>query len=91
MPLRCGRRRKVTPAVLKPSGQWDIQPHEADVSMTRILVLDGGFGGVYTGLHLVSRENFFLLTPMPHEMASCDLDVTRICAHQCRDEEYGHL
>jgi NADH:quinone reductase (non-electrogenic) len=62
------------------------------VSRTRILVLGGGFGGVYTALHLertigryadveitlVSRENFFLFTPMLHEVASCDLDVTHI-------------
>jgi NADH:ubiquinone reductase (H+-translocating) len=59
---------------------------------TRILVLGGGFGGVYTALHLertfksdpsievslVSRDNFFLFTPMLHEVASCDLDVTHI-------------
>ena len=59
---------------------------------TRILVLGGGFGGVYTALHLerlvgkdraveitlVSRENFFLFTPMLHEVASCDLDITHI-------------
>lgn len=62
------------------------------MSRTRILVLGGGFGGVYTALHLertisrhadvditlVSRENFFLFTPMLHEVASCDLDVTHI-------------
>jgi NADH:quinone reductase (non-electrogenic) len=59
---------------------------------TRILVLGGGFGGVYTALHLermlgrrsdvditiVSRENFFLFTPMLHEVAASDLDVTHI-------------
>jgi NADH dehydrogenase len=59
---------------------------------TRVLVLGGGFGGVYTALHLehllgkrqdvevtiVSRENFFLFTPMLHEVAASDLDVTHI-------------
>jgi NADH dehydrogenase len=59
---------------------------------TRILVLGGGFGGVYTALHLermlgrrpdvevtlVSRENFFLFTPMLHEVAASDLDITHI-------------
>src|SRR6476660_3742099 len=59
---------------------------------TRILVLGGGFGGVYTALHLermlgrrngveitlVSRENFFLFTPMLHEVAASDLDTTHI-------------
>jgi NADH dehydrogenase len=59
---------------------------------TRILVLGGGFGGVYTALRLeralgrrrdveitlVSRENFFLFTPMLHEVAASDLDITHI-------------
>jgi NADH:ubiquinone reductase (H+-translocating) len=62
------------------------------VTPTRILVLGGGFGGVYTALHLehalakrpgveitlVSRENFFLFTPMLHEVAASDLDITHI-------------
>lgn len=55
-------------------------------------MLGGGFGGVYTALHLeravggrpdvqitlVSRENFFLFTPMLHEVAASDLDITHI-------------
>jgi len=55
-------------------------------------VLGGGFGGVYTALHLerklrrradveitlVSRDNFFLFTPMLHEVAASDLDITHI-------------
>jgi NADH dehydrogenase len=62
---------------------------------TRIVVLGGGFGGVYTALHLerelgqairrgdvevtlVSRDNFFLFTPMLHEVAASDLDITHI-------------
>jgi NADH dehydrogenase len=59
---------------------------------SRILVLGGGFGGVYAALHLertfgrsedvqitlVSRENFFLFTPMLHEVAASDLDITHI-------------
>ena len=62
------------------------------VAPIRILVLGGGFGGVYTALHLermlakrsgveitlVSRENFFLFTPMLHEIAASDLDITHI-------------
>jgi len=62
------------------------------VSKTRVLVLGGGFGGVYTALHLerltrsiedvevtlVSQNNFFLFTPMLHEVAACDVDVTHI-------------
>ena len=55
-------------------------------------MLGGGFGGVYTALHLerklrrradveitlVSRDNFFLFTPMLHEVAASDLDITHI-------------
>ncbi|HEX6850251.1 MAG TPA: NAD(P)/FAD-dependent oxidoreductase [Candidatus Polarisedimenticolaceae bacterium] len=59
---------------------------------TRILILGGGFGGIYTALELdrtigcdpdveitlVGRENFFLFTPMLHEVAASDLDPTNI-------------
>ncbi|HEV8590626.1 MAG TPA: NAD(P)/FAD-dependent oxidoreductase [Pyrinomonadaceae bacterium] len=58
----------------------------------RILILGSGFGGLYTALHLdktlakdadvsitlVNRENFFLFTPMLHEVAASDLDITHI-------------
>jgi NADH dehydrogenase len=58
----------------------------------RILVLGGGFGGVHAAMHLerqfkddgeieitlVSRDNFFLFTPMLHEVAASDLDITHI-------------
>jgi NADH dehydrogenase len=58
----------------------------------RVLVLGGGFGGVYAARHLeklkragapievtlVSRDNFFLFTPMLHEVAASDLDITHI-------------
>ncbi len=58
----------------------------------RVLILGGGFGGLYTALHLektlardsdvtvtlVNRENFFLFTPMLHEVAASDLDITHI-------------
>ncbi len=59
---------------------------------TQILILGGGFGGLYTSLYLdktlarrddveitlVNRENFFLFTPMLHEVAASDLDITNI-------------
>ena len=59
---------------------------------TRILILGGGFGGLYTArrleylkrrgapieVTLVSRDNFFLFTPMLHEVAASDLDITHI-------------
>jgi NADH:ubiquinone reductase (H+-translocating) len=62
------------------------------VTPTRILVLGGGFGGIHAAVHLekkfraesnveitlVSRDNFFLFTPMLHEVAASDLDITHI-------------
>jgi len=59
---------------------------------TRVVVLGGGFGGLYAALHLdktiardqeievtlVSRENFLLFTPMLPEVAAGDLDLTDI-------------
>ena len=58
----------------------------------RIVILGGGFAGVYAALQLdkavarrgeaqvtlVSRDNFFLFTPMLHEVAASDLDITNI-------------
>ena len=61
----------------------------------RVLILGGGFGGVYAALHLekllaatlarqeveiclVSRDNFFLFTPMLHEIAASDLEIANI-------------
>jgi NADH dehydrogenase len=58
----------------------------------RILILGGGFAGVYAAMKLekivarrpeveitlVNRENFFLFTPMLHEVAASDLDLTAI-------------
>ena len=59
---------------------------------TKILLLGGGFGGLYTAIELekqlrhhsnveitlVNRENFFSFTPMLHGVAASDLDVTHI-------------
>lgn len=58
----------------------------------QIVILGGGFGGLYTALELekslganpdveitlVNRDNFFLFTPMLHEVAASDLDPTDI-------------
>src|SRR5438876_10469531 len=58
----------------------------------RVVILGGGFGGVYAAIHLekmltrepgfeiclVSRDNFFLFTPMLHEIAASDLEITNI-------------
>src|SRR5881396_2730429 len=58
----------------------------------RIVILGGGFGGVYAAMYLekllarrsaveiclVSHDNFFLFTPMLHEIAASDLEITNI-------------
>src|SRR5881392_3128041 len=58
----------------------------------RIVILGGGFGGVYAAMRLekllaresaveiclVSRDNFSLFTPMLHEVAASDLEITAI-------------
>ncbi|HEY2569092.1 MAG TPA: NAD(P)/FAD-dependent oxidoreductase [Candidatus Udaeobacter sp.] len=57
---------------------------------SRVLILGGGFSGLYAALEferrkdpdievtLVNRDNFFLFTPMLHEIAASDLDMTNI-------------
>jgi NADH dehydrogenase len=61
-------------------------------NQTKILILGGGFGGVYAALRLdktlarraavevtlVSSDNFLLFTPMLHEVASGDLNPSDI-------------
>src|SRR5215831_4410898 len=61
-------------------------------SKKHVLILGGGFAGLYAAIHLektvardpsveltlVNRENFFLFTPMLHEVAAGDLDLTHI-------------
>jgi NADH:quinone reductase (non-electrogenic) len=58
----------------------------------KIIILGGGFGGLYVATELekclaadpdvevtlVNRENFFLFTPMLHEVAASDLDLSNI-------------
>src|SRR4051794_14336796 len=58
----------------------------------RIIILGGGFGGLYTArelerkldanldveITLVNRDNFFLFTPMLHEVAASDLDPSDV-------------
>src|SRR5262249_43247920 len=75
----------------KRVGGSDIQSARSAMS-TRIVVLGGGFGGVYAARHLerlfprrpddeitlVSRGNFFPSPPMLHEVAASDLDITHI-------------
>jgi NADH:ubiquinone reductase (H+-translocating) len=66
-------------------------------SKTRIVILGGGFGGVYTARHLeklckrrpeveivlVSRDNFLLMTPLLFEVCSGTLDL-RHCSFPIR-------
>jgi NADH dehydrogenase len=63
-----------------------------DSRRTRVLILGGGFAGLTVAMELekkigpdpsveitlVNRENFFLFTPMLHEVAASDLDLTTI-------------
>src|SRR5260370_13768066 len=70
---------------------------DASPSKKRILILGGGFGGVYTARHLerhfkrradveivlVSRDNFLLMTPLLFEVFSGTLDL-RDCSFPIR-------
>ena len=58
----------------------------------RVLILGGGFGGIYAAIQLeralrgrdkvsitlVTRDNYFLFTPMLHEVAASDLEMNTI-------------
>src|SRR4029077_17047332 len=60
------------------------------MNKTRVLILGGGFGGLYAALEfekrrdpdfevaLISQDNFFLFTPMLHAVAASDLDLTHL-------------
>ena len=59
---------------------------------TRILILGGGFAGLHAAMHLdntlarspdveitlINRDNFFLFTPMLHELSVSDLATSAI-------------
>src|SRR4051794_3350197 len=80
--------------MFKSTGRWfgATRGPAAGAKKTRILILGGGFGGVSVAMELekslardadvevtlVNRENFFLFTPMLHEVAASDLDLTDI-------------
>ncbi len=66
--------------------------HPSGMSAKQIIILGGGFGGVYAAFRLekllgkrtdvevtlITRDNFFLFTPMLHEVAACDLELSAI-------------
>jgi NADH:ubiquinone reductase (H+-translocating) len=68
------------------------QNPDAGADRIRVLILGGGFGGIYAALELqkllrrrndvsvtiVTRDNFFLFTPMLHEVAGGDLEINAI-------------
>jgi len=74
----------------RSAGQYDPECTSIEMKKTRILILGGGFGGIYAALEierrcdpqfdvtLISQDNFFLSTAMLHEVACSDLDVTHI-------------
>ncbi len=86
--------RTATRFLPKDAPQPGALTHRAPEPKTRILVLGGGFGGVHTTLKLeralrrdpdvaitlVSDENFFLFTPMLHEVASGRIETRHIAA-----------
>ena len=67
-------------------------PQEAQIALSRVLILGGGFGGIYAAIELeralrarrdvsitlVTRDNYFLFTPMLHEVAASDLEMNTI-------------
>jgi NADH dehydrogenase len=69
-----------------------VAPATPAASTRRVLILGGGFGGIYAALELekhlahdpglevtlVTRDNYFLFTPMLHEVAASDLEVSTI-------------
>src|ERR1700759_5720871 len=76
------------------TAQWDFWPVEIrkQVKKTRIVIVGGGFAGLYAAKYLdkrlahrpdievtlIGRENFILFTPMLHEVAAGDLSPSDI-------------
>jgi NADH dehydrogenase len=75
-----------------PFGRHLCHVSQEHQTVRRILILGSGFAGLYAALRLqkrlagrkdvevllVNRENFFSFTPMLHEVAASDLDLTHI-------------
>src|SRR5271154_6822161 len=68
------------------------EPETGSKRACRVLILGGSFGGIYAAIELeralrsrddvnitlVTRDNYFLFTPMLHEVAASDLEVSAI-------------
>ncbi len=68
------------------------EPKSGTGPVRRILILGGGFGGIYAALEferilrrhssvvvtLVTRDNYFLFTPLLHEVAASDLELSAV-------------
>jgi NADH:quinone reductase (non-electrogenic) len=68
------------------------EPESGAEPARRVLILGGGFGGIYAALELervlrrnssvvitlVTRENYFLFTPLQHEVAASDLELSAV-------------
>ena len=81
-------------ATTKSGTQREASPFSMEVPVAKkhhVVIVGGGFGGLYAALELertvarnpfqvtlINRENFFLFTPMLHEVAASDLDVSNI-------------
>src|SRR5207244_10044708 len=86
LPLRGRTPVSQTTAETRPRPARSADSH---APRTRIVILGGGFGGVYTARHLeklckgrqdveivlVSRDNFLLMTPLLFEVCSGTLDM----------------
>jgi hypothetical protein len=76
---------------------------EEPLKRTKIVILGGGFGGIYAALEfekllrrrrdievtLVSRDNFFLFSPFLHEIAASDVELNAIVNPLRKDAATG--
>src|SRR5262245_47871596 len=88
-PTRYSFRGGDTPLSLATDHERASTGGASQARKTRIVILGGGFGGVYTARHLeklcqrrpdveivlVSRDNFLLITPLLFEVCSGTLDL----------------
>jgi NADH dehydrogenase len=75
-----------------PIGCGSSEPERRADRVCRVLILGGGFGGTYAAIELeralrdrdnvnitlVTRDNYFLFTPMLHEVAASELEMNTI-------------